>query len=57
MGGIHPQLKRPVGRRLAIAAVNLLPKYRSYAGVLPLRPDPLEHPVYTVTALPLVSSL
>lgn len=31
MGGIHPRLKRPVGRRLAIAAVNLLPKYRSYA--------------------------
>ena len=24
MGGIHPRLKRPVGRRLAVAAVALL---------------------------------
>eukprot|EP01043_Picozoa_sp_COSAG02_P036878 COSAG02_NODE_2732_length_8141_cov_41.736011_7_plen_841_part_00 len=29
MGGIHPRLKRPAGRRLAVAAVNLIPKYRA----------------------------
>eukprot|EP01050_Picozoa_sp_SAG11_P033674 SAG11_NODE_11546_length_753_cov_1.155963_1_plen_160_part_10 len=29
MGGIHPRLKRPAGRRLAIAAVNLIPNYRA----------------------------
>ena len=29
MGGIHPRLKRPVGRRLAVAAVNLIPQYRA----------------------------
>ena len=28
MGGIHPRLKRPVGRRLAAAVVNLVPDYR-----------------------------
>ena len=31
MGGIHPRLKRPVGRRLAYAAVQLIPQYRSVA--------------------------
>lgn len=28
MGSIHPRLKRPVGRRLAVSAVNTIPKYR-----------------------------
>lgn len=33
MGGIHPRLKRPVGRRLAVAAVNLVPRYRSISSL------------------------
>jgi hypothetical protein len=31
MGGIHPRLKRPVGRRLAHAFVQLVPSYRAIA--------------------------
>ncbi len=32
MGGIHPRLKRPVGRRLAHAIVQLVPGYRDIVG-------------------------
>ena len=32
MGGIHPRLKRPAGRRLAHAAIQLVPRYRALAG-------------------------
>jgi hypothetical protein len=35
MGAIHPRLKRPVGRRLAHAIVQLVPDYRAIALAAP----------------------